>query len=410
MLNGYHIFTVTHHQTPLRLIGQFVLTVSDEAELRRRLSEARAVLGIEELMYLATCNRVLICIYREQPIEGNFAQQLFDRLGLEINPMLIEHHVQHLQGDAAIEHLMRVAASIDSLVVGEREILRQLREAYDQCKRLGLTGDNLRLLMQQAVVAAKAVYSQTRLGEKSVSVVSLAIRQMLDCQISRHARIVLVGAGQTNTLVCKFLKKYGFENITIFNRTLDKAQQLARQFTNGRALRLSELPRFSEGFDCLIVCTAATTPIIDAELYQKLLHNEQGNKVVIDLSIPNNVCPTLPKRFSLRLIEIESLKQLAQENMAFRQREVQNAEALLKKNFEAFKTLYQTRLIERAFLSIPAEVRAVKEKALHEVFKKDLEKLDGQARQLVEQIVGYMEKKCSGIPMRVAREAFVNKP
>ncbi len=409
MLNGYHILTVSHHLTPLRLIGKFVVPISDDKDLPQRLSEAKAAMGIDELLYLATCNRVMVCFYQQAPLEQDFVKNLFERLGVRASPSLIAKHVQHFEGEAAVRHMLRVAASVESLVVGEREILRQLREAYEQCRQANLTGDNIRLLVQQAVRAAKEVYTRTRLGEKSVSVVSLAIRQMLKSRLPREARILMVGAGQTNALVCKFLKKYGFEHLTIYNRTLDKASQLAAQFANGRARRLSDLPAHADGFDCLIVCTASTTPIVDAELYQKLLAGETDSKLAIDLSVPNNIATNLPQQFDLQLIEVESLKQLARENFDFRQQEVKKAETLLDQHFEEFKSLYQTRCIERAFHRIPEEVKAVRERAVNEVFKKDLDKLDGPARQLVEQILGYMEKKCTGIPMRLAREAFVKQ-
>ena len=409
MLKGYHILTITHRETPLSLIGSFLFQRVSEEELPTRLEALKTVFGLEELMYVATCNRVVFLMHTTQEISDSFLQKFFSFINPDLDQDLIAKHVIHYRGDDAVQHLFRVAASIDSLVVGEREILRQLREAYQRCQEWKLTGDKIRLLMDQAVVAAKDVYSNTRLGEKSVSVVSLAIHKMMEHRLPKSARILLVGAGQTNTLVSKFLVKFGFTNVTVFNRTLDKAQAIAQKFSNGKALPLSSLENFSGGFDSLIVCTGATKAIIDKRLYTKLLKGEPGTKVAIDLSVPHNIDKTIAEAFDVKLIEVESLKKLAKQNLSFRQQEVEHAQELLAEHFQEFKTLFHTREIELAFRQIPNEVKAVREKAMKEVFRKDLEHLDENSRLLVERMLVYMEKKCTGIPMRIAREALVVK-
>ncbi|MBK8702837.1 MAG: hypothetical protein IPN33_03970 [Saprospiraceae bacterium] len=178
-----------------------------------------------------------------------------------------------------------MAASMDSLVVGERQILGQLRDAYDQCKAWGLTGDGIRLVIQHTVVAAKAVYAQTRIGDKPVSVASLAIQQLLKSGLPTDARIIMIGAGQTNMLVAKFLHKHHFHHVTVFNRSLDKAQAIA-DMLGGRALPFNALSSYTEGFDCMIVCTGAAEPIITESLYASWLQGETDPTMVIDLAIP----------------------------------------------------------------------------------------------------------------------------
>ena len=128
-----------------------------------------------------------------------------------------------------------VASSVDSLIIGEREILRQLRTAYDACRRAKLTGDSIRLAIKISVETAKRVYSNTKIGEKPVSVVSMAMRELENKQIDKNARILLIGAGQTNTLVAKFLKKFGYSNYTIFNRSLENGQKLAKLLIGNHA-------------------------------------------------------------------------------------------------------------------------------------------------------------------------------
>jgi len=404
-LDSYKILTITHRQTPLQSIGKFVIAHENEAGLKGQLEALKVGFGVEELLYLATCNRVLFLLHTDKALDQDFIQKFFHAVNPDLSIDFIEKHVTLLEGKKATDHLFKVAASIDSLVVGEREILRQLREAYDRCLGWGLTGDNIRILMQAVVGAAKEVYGQTRLGEKSVSVVSLAVKQLLKTKLPKNARILMIGAGQTNMLVAKFLAKYGFNNVAVFNRTFEKAGQVAAM-VGGKAHSFDELLSYRQGFDCLIVCTGATQTVVDKTLYTNLLAGETDQKVVIDLSVPNNVCKKVSQGFDIHFIEVEGLRALAQENLSFREQEVAAAGQLLERHLEAFQITARNRRIERALHKIPSEVTAVKERALNEVFKKEVEVLDEATRQLLERMMTYMEKKCTGIPIKVAKEAL----
>ncbi|MEM9990162.1 MAG: glutamyl-tRNA reductase, partial [Bacteroidota bacterium] len=248
-----------------------------------------------------------------------------------------------------------------------------------------------------------AVYSNTRIGEKPVSIVSLAIQQLRAAKLPKDARILLVGAGQTNALVGKFLKKYQYTNITVFNRTLERAEQLAEQI-GGKSYRLSELNRYDEGFDCLVVCTGATKAIITPDIYAHLLQSCTASKLVIDLSIPNNVHKDTVQQHNMQYVEIENLRQCAKKNLAFRAEEVQRAKLLVDSALQEFPKLYHQRQITRAMRAVPAEIKAVKAHALNNVFKKEVEELDDNTRLLLERMLNYMEKKCISIPMKAAKE------
>ena len=405
MLDGYKLLTVTHRQTPLQSIGKFVVAHADEQALKARLEALKAAFGLDELLYVATCNRVIFLLHTDQPTGPSFHQAFFQAVNPGLDADYIEENVILLEDKAAADHLFKVAASIDSLVVGEREILRQIKEAYERCFNWGLTGDHLRILVQATIVAAKEVYSETRLGEKSVSVVSLAVKEMLKTRLPKSARILMIGAGQTNLLVSKFLAKYGFYNVAVFNRTFEKAGQLAAM-VQGTAHHFDELNQYNKGFDCLIVCTGATSVVVDKTLYYSLLAGEADRKVVIDLSVPNNVSREVTDQFDIHFIEIEGLRALADENLSFREQEVTHACELLDRHLAEFEVYAHNRYIERALHKIPVEVKAVKERAMNEVFRKEVEGLDDATRQLLERMMTYMEKKCTGIPMKLAKEAL----
>ena len=403
----YKVITVTHKTCNLKQIGDYIVTGAEEG-LDLQLRNLKATFGFTELVYLSTCNRILYLFASPEALDERFVLRFFN----ELNPIFVtesgqerlRQEVAFYQGQAAVRHIYEVAASVDSLVVGEREILRQLREAYDSCTQQGLAGDNLRLLMRFVVTGAKRVYAETRIGEKPVSVVSLAIKKLLDTRFSKKSRVLLIGAGQTNLLVSKFLKKYEYANVTVFNRTLEKAAKIAAKFEHGKAFALAELPDFSEGFDVMIVCTGAVTPIVGSELYTTLLRGETDPKLVIDLSVPNNVDREIANDFQVNYIEIEHLRQAANANMAFREREVTNAKAILDLEIVEFEQHFKQRQVELAMREIPIRIKAVKEKAVNEVFKKELDGLDAQTIDLMNRMLSYMEKKCISIPMTIAKK------
>ena len=409
MLDGYQILTVTHRNTPLKDIGRFVVPAADNQELKQRLHALRTTFGLEELMYVATCNRVLFCSYGGARFDAARIADFF----AHINPLLLENDVQqnvkHLTGDRAVSHVYHVASSVDSLVVGEREILRQLRDDYERSRLFGLTGDHLRLLMDHAVVAAKGVYARTRIGEKPVSVVSLAIQEMLRRQLPKDARVLLVGAGQTNTLVAKFLRKHGYSNVLVFNRTFERAERVAR-IVGGTPRRFEELFLHTGGFDALIVCTGRQEAFVNEALFNKLLRGDEDRKLVIDLAVPNNVDRELSDRFYIDYIEIEDLREAARANMDFRRKEVIKAEKILAHHIAEFATLHQQRRIERALRHVPKQIKEVRKHAMTDLFAKELETLDPDALDLVHRMMAYMERRCIGIPMQAARESVAADP
>ena len=403
MLQHFHILTLTHRDAKLKEIGALVTAFEGEDRLRDRLSRLRERELVHEVFYASTCNRILLLFTTDRKVDEEFKQSLLAA------PIPGLQRLRHLAGLEAIRHLYEVAGSIDSLVVGERQILGQLRESQVMCREWGLIGDDLRIIINQAVLAAKDIYANTRIGEKSVSVVSLSMQQLQRHAPSRKARILMVGAGQTNVLVTKFLRKQGYCRVTVANRTLERAQQLAAGFEHGRAVTLTELDTYTDSFDVLFVCTAASEAIITPERFEHLLAGEGAKgKIVVDLGVPADVAETTVARYDFTYIAIEHLRALADENMDFRRREVELAHTIIERHLSETETLYQARLIERAMSEVPGQIKAIRHNAVNKVFKKEIEHLDPETRELMDRMMQYMEKRCIGIPMKAAREAVLS--
>lgn len=405
MLNNFKIITITHKNVSLQTLSKFIVPSTDEAELQLKLKNLKEHFEIEELMYLATCNRVMYFFYAETNVNEAFVGEFLSHANPQFQTDLVDDfskRITLLEGHDALSHLLEVGSSIDSLVIGEREILRQLRTAFDQCLAWNMTGDHIRLAMQLAVETAKKVYSDTRIGEKPVSVVSLAIQKLLGSNFPKSGKLLLIGAGQTNLLVAKFLKKYEYKNVTVFNRSIERANSLANML-NGNAFLLEDLKTYQEGFDGIIICTGSDKALLDDELYAALLQDDQGEKLIIDLAIPNNVEPSVAQNFNVNYIEIEDLRSLAKENLSFRQKEISSAQEIIGANLAKFQKTHQQRQITKAMRHVPQKIKAVKAHAMNEVFKKDVEELDENAREVLERVLSYMEKRCISIPMEAAK-------
>lgn len=406
MLDNYKILTITHNNLNVDEIGHFVIHNEGKEDLSKKLLQLKQDANLQEIIYLSTCNRVSFICYSNEEFDIDYIKSFFKFVNpqLENNQLSkISKFIDVYSGSKALNHIFEVASSMDSLVVGEREIFRQFRESYQMCLEIGLVGDNLRMLENATVKAAKEVYDKTKIGEKPLSIVSLAVQSLMKNELSKDARLLIVGAGETNTLFAKFLKKYKFSNVSVFNRSLDNAKHLV-ELLDAKAYHLSELSSYSEGFDVLIVCTAATSAIIDAPIYRSLLKKESEKKIVIDLSVPSNVSPDVVQGFDMEYIDIENLRALSYSNLEFRKKEIHAARVLLRSQLIAFNNQFQQRQLEKALNSVPQEIKLIKKRAIEKVYQKQIAELDDNAQSLIHEMMNYMEKKCIGVPMIAAKK------
>jgi glutamyl-tRNA reductase len=332
-------------------------------------------------------------------------KETFPNLSDEVINELSEK-VETYSGTNAVEHALAVASSIDSMIVGEREIITQVRLAYEHCRDLKLTGDLIRILMKQVIQTAKKVYTETSIATKPVSVVSLAYHQLKKLNIPLDARILVVGAGMTNTTMSRFLKKHGFTNFAVFNRSLEKAKQFASEI-NGEAFSLSELKYYDKGFDVILTCTGADFHIITPELYETILQGEKSNKIIIDLAIPQDLDPVILENNDITYISVDFLQKISNQNLKERSKEIQHVEKILATSMLEFENLLKERNVELAMKTVPQSIKEIKNIAFSEVFKNDLDSLDEHSKEVLEKIIGYMEKKYISGPMKLAKEILL---
>ena len=407
-MESFKVIAFTHKNLSLELVGKLHLTPEEQTSL---LPDLKRKFGFNELLFLSTCNRVELFLCSQEAID----QSLIKQICLFINKTLTQAETETISqnamvylGNEGVEHLLRVASSLDSLVVGEREIITQVRKAYEFCQDIALTGDFMRLLVKQTIETAKDVYTNTDIAKNPVSVVSLAYRQLKQSGIKNDARIVFVGSGVTNTAMAKYLQKHKFANFTVFNRTLANAEKLATGL-NGNAFDLSKLETYENGFDVLIVCTASGEPVITPFIYSKLNGTEKSKKIVIDLGLPANVHEAVVNGSNrLNYIDINSLKEQAEANLQLRKNEITKCDEIIKSKAEHFYSLFNERRIELAFGEVPKQVKAIKELALNEVFAKEINLLDNQSKETLDKVLAYLEKKYNAVAIKTAKEVLLN--
>lgn len=406
MLTHFHTIAFTHRNLDVSEIGRLHIEADNELE---RFNAVKSNLAIDEILFLSTCNRVEFLVVGKQVASSDFLNAFFQQLYPGFDPETVAFFASHatiVSDTEAIDHILRVASSIDSLVIGEREIITQVRHAYDQSHKLGLSGDFIRLLIKHVVETAKRVYTETKISLKPVSVVSIAYQRLQGMDVPTDARVLVVGAGVTNTAMCRFLKKHGMTEFVVFNRTLAKAETLAAEL-GGTAYPLEQLPAYTGGFDVLVTCTGSEDAIISKALYEQLLQGETMPKVTIDLALPNDIHADVHTAFPTRHISINVLQTISDNHLQERSQEVAHVESIIAEAVDTFKHLLKVRRIEIAMRPVPQMVKDIKATAFNDVFKAELDTMDAGSKELLEKIVGYMEKKYMSMPMKMAKEILI---
>ena len=405
-MNRLKIIAFNHSGTGLENLATFFVEEQDQP---LRIQALKAHMQLDEIFFIATCNRVEFVFVSNE----NLNQEYIDRFLRAFYHAWDNEKIAWAQSQAlafdgkfAMQHLLKVASSLDSLVVGEREIAAQIRKSYENAQKIGLTGDFLRIVINNTIRTAKEVFTDTLISEKPVSVVSLAYRTLKKMNVPLDAHFLIIGAGQTNALMSKYLFKHGYRNFSVFNRTFENAQLLAKDL-KAKAYPLSDLASYQEHFDVILSCTGSAEPIITKEIYAKLTAGKKQKKILVDLAIPNDVEAGLEKDFDMELIRIEDLKVIAAENLEERKKELEAAENIIERNLQNFFQTHRIRQVELAMSEVPKKIREIRETAVNSVFARDLSTLDESSREVLDKILTYMEKKYISVPMVLAKDILI---
>jgi glutamyl-tRNA reductase len=357
---AFNILGINHKTAPVALREKVAFS---EDRLVAALQTLRKETGVAEVVILSTCNRTEV--YWSGSASGAELSQWLERHhgnNLDLAASLYIHQESH-----AVEHAFSVASGLDSMVLGEAQILGQLKDAYRIAQAAGSTGPALNKLFQAAFSAAKRVRSETRIGANAVSLasatVSLARRVYAD--LSAH-NALLIGAGDMNALTARHFMSAGIKRMVIANRTLEKAQSLAAEL-QAHAVPLAELEKELSDADIVISCTASPVPVISKHAVEAAIHSRRRRPIfMVDMAVPRDIEPTVAELEDVYLFSIDDLQQMVDENL--QQRELAAGGARLVINEEVTRFLAESRAQDAG----PA-IRALRQQA------------DGIRQQTVEQ-------------------------
>ena len=331
-------YGLNHVTAPLSVREKYALPPEKVSELLSRLKPSAP-----EAVFLSTCNRVEFYLATEKADQSR--EEIRDLLSQfhRLKPAEAKKYFYSYEGPEAFHHLFRVAASLDSMVVGEAQILGQVKEAYLGSHESGMTGATLNGIFHRAFGAAKRVRSQTEIARMPVSVSSVAVdlAKKIFSSLSEHP-VLLLGAGEMGELTAKYLVDAGVRDLFIANRTLEKAEALASRL-GGQALSISEGIGKIREVDILLTSLGGSFLLKHSEL-EGVMKNRKGRSLfIIDIGVPRNVEPESGELESVYLYNVDDLSTIVQSNRGQRQKAVEEAESILKEEVEKLCEWLSTR-------------------------------------------------------------------
>ena len=322
---GFLAVGINHRTAPVSLRETVSFTPE---QLIPALQDLRQLPGIEEAAVLSTCNRTEI--YTNGKTDQGQVLEWLSNFHHTTPELLAEHSYSHISKEA-VRHVMRVASGLDSLVLGEPQILGQMKSAYAVAQEAGTAHGLLGRMFQSVFTAAKNVRTSTAIGENPVSVAFAAVS--LSKQIFSNLRsntALLIGAGETIELVARHLKDQGIGKIIIANRTLERALRLADIF-DGEAILLADIPEALHRADIVIASTASQLPILGKGAVERALKRRRHNPMfMVDIAVPRDIEPEVGDLADIYLYTVDDLRQVIEDNVRNRQEAAQEAEKLIE--------------------------------------------------------------------------------
>ena len=359
---NFIVIGVNHQTAPVEVREQFAIP---EARLPEAAKSLASFPGIEEGMVISTCNRVELLartMNGTADIQG-FMRQFYGFDPAPYRQYLYEHHERD-----AVRHVFRVASSLDSMIVGEPQILGQVKEAYATARAVGAVNSQLDALLTRAFAVAKRVRTETAIATSAVSVASVAVDLAKKIFGNLQGKSVyLVGAGKMCELAARHLVAHGATQIYVSNRTYERAVALARKF-NGQAIPFEQLYDTVPNADIVISSTGAPHTIFGREHGEKFLHRRKNRPMFfIDIAVPRDIDPEMNKLDGIFVYDIDDLQQVVTSHIADRRTEADRAEAIVQVEVDKFQSRLQTLDVVPTIVSLQEHLETVRQAEIDRV-------------------------------------------
>jgi glutamyl-tRNA reductase len=359
---NFQIIGVNHNTAPVEVRERLALPESRMPDACKRLIEHP---GIEEAMILSTCNRVEVLA---KTTNGHADLRGFLGQYFHVEPAEFDRHLYEYRAQDAVRHVFRVTSSLDSMVVGEPQILGQVKEAYAVARAVGSVHSQLDSLLTRAFAVAKRVRSETAVGSSAVSVASVAVELAKKVFGSLQGRSVyLVGAGKMTELAARHLVAHGAGAIFVANRTYDRAIGLAQKF-NGQAIGFDRLYDTCDRADIVITSTGAPHAIFRREHGEIFLKRRRNRPMFfIDIAVPRDVDPGMNKLGGIFVYDIDDLQQAVSAHVADRKKEAERAEAIVADEVQRFQARLQTLDVVPTIVSLQDHLETIRQAEIDRV-------------------------------------------
>lgn len=390
---------LSHKTAPVEIREKLSI---QEAKLESALAHLRSYPHIEEVAIISTCNRLEIYAVTSETEQGVVEiTQFLSEIG-HISLQHLRRHLFILLHQDAVRHLMRVAAGLESLVLGEGQILAQVKTTHKLAQKYQGLGRLLDRLFKQAITAGKRVRSETNIGTGAVSISSAAVElAQIKVEDLTLRRVCIIGAGKMSRLLVQHLLAKGSSNIAIVNRSQRRAEELASQFPDARLqiYSLAEMMNAVAASDMVFTGTAATEPILDrAKLTAALGINQ--SLMLFDISVPRNVHADVQGMENVQAYNVDDLKAVVAQNHASRRQMAREAEALLEEEVEAFELWWRSLDTVPTISCLRSKIEGIREQEL----EKALSRLGTEFAEKHQEVI---EALTRGIVNKILHEPMV---
>lgn len=384
--------SVNFRTAPVEIREKLAFQEDQVHEAMTALNKEKSIL---ENVIVSTCNRTELYVVADQAHTGRYYTKRFLANWFEVDLEEINRYVSIKEDDEAVRHLFRVTAGLDSMVLGETQILGQVRKSFEIAQQHDSSGLIFNQLFKMAVTNAKRAHKETEIGEHAVSISYAAVelsKSIFDRLENKH--VVILGAGKMGELAVKNLHGSGVKNITVANRTLKNAEELAAKFS-GHATSMDEIDSLLVDADILIASTGASHYIVTKEMMEKAISKRNGKPIfLVDISVPRNIDPEINTLENVFLYDIDDLKDIVDQNLEERKKAAEQVEAFIDKEMKEFDEWLTTlgvvpilSALRKKALSIQAETMASIERKMPDLTDRERKVLNKHTKSIINQLL-----------------------
>jgi len=358
----FQLIGVNHKTAPVEVRERLAIPESRLPEALKRLTRHP---GVDEGLILSTCNRVELLARTKN---GGADLRAFLGDYFQMDRAAFEPHLYEFREKDAVRHLFRVTSSLDSMVIGEAQILGQVKEAYATARAVGAVQTQLDQLLTRAFAVAKRVRTETAVGSSAVSVASVAVELAKKIFGSLQGKqVYLVGAGKMSELAARHLLAHGAASIFVANRTYDRAIRLANEF-NGQAIEFNRLYETCDRADIVITSTGAPHAIFRREHGELFLSRRKNRPMFfIDIAVPRDVDPEMNKLDGIFVYDIDDLQQAVASHVADREKEAERADQIITSEVDKFQARLQTLDVVPTIISLQDHFEMIRQAEIDRV-------------------------------------------